>query len=499
MRKRKPDVLMIPRSGNISLWSVAVILSIVGTLSGPPPATAQSAAPQRVGLRILEKPMKYQSPKTDDDYSPDPARVPQRQWIVHSDRDVNIAYSDLKKTAVHRILQFMEQFYVVEEQGEYVHVVKDPAPSGLRLSNRYEECGWIHKQYLLLWDYCMLDSETNTPKKVMVLNTLRHLYQNGKGSGELVEFRQSPDINSPVATTRSQVFQFFFLLKSENDWALLSTVQYIGGRDSSVKIDTLVAGWIPWTRLVGWYTRVAVEPNWDSAACAERLVGKRAKVFVSEQAALQYKNGEKLPDEVVWWDADSLERRPPGEWRRFPVLRASTSSPGVIEVMANGSTSATRDIAIEAYLTYKIRDQKHAIFRKVILLSKNELYDHWNKMQEIIDSRAERKALVETWLKLAKGANTMMKESDLLDQNLSALNDRIFGMTGGDSFSAHTRLADLFNTTLVREADLVHYLDALAQKAIMLKKIADAEEGGYRHMFRSNGVAYYWIGEDSLP
>jgi hypothetical protein len=443
--------------------------------------------------------MKYQKPSSHVDYAPDSVRVPQQPWIVLSDREANTTYADPKETATRTSLGYLAQCFVVEERGEYVHVVKDSARAGLQLSRHYEDCGWIHKKNLLLWDFCISDRGTGTPKRVMILNTLAHIRQNGRHSSDQVEFRQSPNDSAALARTTSRFFQFFFLLKSEDAWALVSTVEYIGSRSSAVKIDTLIAGWIPWTRLVGWYSRVAVEPNWDSAACAERAKGKRARVFVSEQAALQYRNGENAPAEVVWWDADPLDRRPPGDWRRFPLLRANTSSPGVVEVMATGSDSATRAIAVRGFVTYRARNQKYPLFRKVILLSRSELYAHVNKMQELVDARIERKSLMNVWLKLASEADTERFRGELLDQFLSAVNEKVFGMSGGDSFSARTRMADLSSSTKISEMELVKYLDVLARKTVALKKIADAEEGSYPYMFRSNGVAYYWIGEEFLP
>lgn len=490
-------IISHPATGSNRILAFAIYVVLLS--SGLSTVRAQSVHQGSTPLRILEKPMKYQTPSSQIDYAPDSVKVPQQPWIVLSDREANTTYTDSAKTEIQRSLKYLEQLYVVEEKGAYVHIVRDSAHVGLLLSKTYEDCGWIHKQNLLLWDFCITDRETGTPKRVMILNTLAHIRGNGTHSSDLVEFRRSPDSDTALARTTSQFFQFFFLLKSEAGWALVSTVEYIGGRSSSVKIDTLVAGWIPWTRLVGWYNRVAVEPNWDSAACAERARGKRARVFVNEQAALQYKNGEEAPDEAVWWDDDPLERRPPGEWRRFPVLRASTTSPGVIEVMATGSTSTTQGIAVRGFLTYRVRNQKHPLFRRVILLSRNELYDHVNKLQELVDARAGRKSLVDAWLKLARGSDSAGARRDLLDRSLAAVNERIFGMSGGDSFSARTRLADIPDTNLTREPDLVRYLDVLSQKTLALKRAADAEEGSYRYMFRSNGVAYYWIGEELLP
>jgi len=477
------------------LLAVLLLFGVVTTTQ----SVAQLTGGKVSGLQIIEKPLKYQNPTSDKDFAPDTERVPLKQWIVYSDRDGNKTYSVPQGISTRRTLDFLDQFYVVEERGEYVRIAKDPSPSGLTLSDSSEDFGWIHKSKLLLWEHCLASTETNTPNKVMIQNTLTHFQQNGRSAGKQVEFWRSPETQALHASFKSQLLNFFFLLKSEGDWALLSTVQYIGGRSLSVRLDTLVVGWIPWARLVQWYTRIAVEPNWEPAACTERAQGRKAKVFVSEEAALQYRNGEMPSGDEIWWDADSLTQRPAGEWRRFPVLKASTSSPGVFMAMAQGSTPGTRDIAVEAYLAYKVKNQRYPLFKKVILLSRDELYSCVNKMQELISSRKSRQSLVEGWLQLVKGATTSAADGELLGQSLSSLNERIFGLSPQDGFALRTRLADIYNTSIVEDEELARYLDSMQEKMLELQRIADTEERSCPYVFRSNGVAYYWISEDLLP
>ena len=304
---------------------------------------------QQAPTTILEKPKKYQSPTDENDLAPSSERMTLQAWVVWSDRQYNQTYSAAQGGQPFKQLGFLDPFYVTDEDGEFVRIAKDPSPSMLTLSKSMEDFGWIHKKYLLLWSSCLMTERGKIPNKAMILNTINQL-KTRKGKPDIVEFGSHPSDSTAKTGKASQLFQFFFVMKSEGSSVLLSRDQLI---PLMKNVADNIVGWAPKERVTLWDHRVAIEPNWDSDAALERKAGKKARILGDAPTANDYKTGKVVPIDRILWDSDTYEKRLQGEIRRFPVFAAARMSPGILQVGAMGEIYAED---LTQYDQFKIAD-----------------------------------------------------------------------------------------------------------------------------------------------
>jgi hypothetical protein len=291
---------------------------------------------QQITNTILEKPKKYQNPVDENDLAPTNERMSLQAWMVWSDRQDNQTFTSPQGGQPFKKLGFLEPFYVIDEEGEYVRIARDPAPTALALSQSAEDCGWIHKRNLILWSSCLMTERGKIPNKAMILNTISQLKKRS-GKPDIVEFCADPADSTAKTGKASQLFQFFFVIKSTPSSVLLARDQLISMTRS---VSDNIVGWAPKERVTLWDHRVAIEPNWDREAADERKIGMKAKIFGDGPTASEYKTGKTITIDKVLWDNDPLEKRMQGEIRRFPVLAAAKRLPGILQVGAMGEIYA---------------------------------------------------------------------------------------------------------------------------------------------------------------
>lgn len=297
--------------------------------------------------RILEKPKKYAQIVDEQDYSVSDDRIIGLRWEVYSNREANETTArpgggDQKAT-----LGFLEKFYVIGEYENFVRLAKDPAPRYLDLSDNWRDYGWVHKKNLILSGSCLLAEPGKIPRKAMVLNSIAQI-KSKRGKPDIVEFKAGPSEDASKTGHVSNLFQFFFVFKTEQlyneaqkqteNWALLAKVQNVSGGEQDIPRD--VVGWVPSERLSLWNHRIAIEPNWVADASNERKSGAKAKIFSESAAAIGYREGRSIPADRVLWDDDQFENRPIGEYRRFPVVSHDKNAPGIRMVGAMGAIYA---------------------------------------------------------------------------------------------------------------------------------------------------------------
>ena len=271
-------------------------------------------------LKILERPIKYKQPIDDVDLLPSPAegRIRLKKWFVFSDRENNQTFTTSGGTQPKKLLHFMEDFFVVEEIGEFVHLVKDSAPAlDLSISSAAQDYGWIDKKNLLLWTHCLVTAKSRISKKGMILNTIEHLQGEDKGKPDVVDFLLEPRENGKSSGQHSGLFEIFFVLKTTDKYYLLAKNERMQEAKEEDR-RSIVVGWAPKNRVTPWDHRKAIEPNWDKVSADERRNGKRAVILYDELAARKYRDGENLDENQIVWDSDPFEKRNRGQWRRFP-------------------------------------------------------------------------------------------------------------------------------------------------------------------------------------
>lgn len=245
-------------------------------------------------------------------------------WIVFSDRDNNPTYSNSSGNSQFKSMQFLEAFYVIEENPQYVHLVKfDPRirhpKRPWKIVGEGEDYGWAPKEKLLLWKFPMVN-DMGFLVKAMAATKI-------EGMGEIVKvinaqkefnFYNTPNLNSKNDKV-IRFFQFLYILK-ETDNAVLVTTK---GRDISVFENKAnhVLGWIPKNLIEIWDQRVVLEPNTTFAAAEERKAKNiKATIFGRLDEAVAYKSDVASKKGSLLWNRDLFQERPSPEWKRLPIL-----------------------------------------------------------------------------------------------------------------------------------------------------------------------------------
>jgi hypothetical protein len=273
-------------------------------------------------------PMKYIKPheKVEDEKNGGESDI--WVWEVFSDQDKNVTYSTPGGTKVKKTLDFLDFFFVAEQQGEYIHIYKDDvgwAEDKKKQGPKAEDYGWIQQDQLLLWRVC-LHNEQDVSRKAMLLNTTSSI--KGKlqpGESKKVSFFKDPGLKNKT-DYECPIFSVFYIYKisyfpnSDKPKAFLLGTTH---RFQSVTERGNVKGWVDARRVSVWDHRVAALPNTNPDALAERKNDKvKATILRTNDAAIKYRDRQPLAQIDPIWDYDSLKPQDKysGYFTRFPIL-----------------------------------------------------------------------------------------------------------------------------------------------------------------------------------
>jgi len=246
-------------------------------------------------------------------------------------------------------LQFGDYYYVVEEEGLYIHLGK-AAVNGRRIErNSFQDFGWVFKNEVLLWATGLRSKRTKINKKAFLLNSVKAIQEVIRQERkEIVKIYDGPRSSKTIG--EKTIYEFYFVLKEENDRYLLS--KEVNLSTQLLEVNNPIVGWVVKTRVAEWNTRLAMEPNYQEAAFAERKSNPKFQVvaYGDEEAAENHANGSPRPD-MAFWESDPVKldpaklaksnpRRFNGTVVRFPLLNINPKSytTGVIgEITVKGS------------------------------------------------------------------------------------------------------------------------------------------------------------------
>ena len=299
---------------------IAVLLSV--------PAIAQN--------KVIGQPIKFQSPKdflNEDDMTQfiqsKDKESKETPWIVVSDRMGNKTYKKADESSeVQTEINFKDWFYVVDQNDEWIHIVKARLGSNLRINKMGKDYGWIKKERMLLWTSGMLDQNTLIHRKAFLLNKVEDISAVLESENkELVEIYQGPRTANTVG--KKNIYEFYFVYKKENGRFLLGKES----RFSSARIDNVLVGWIRAQKSSEWNTRIALEPCFDEDAFNERKNNPNLRMigFSDPGGANSYANTGMVAESKIIWDNDPINRsidelasdgrRFKGTVVRFPMLQ----------------------------------------------------------------------------------------------------------------------------------------------------------------------------------
>lgn len=327
-----------------------------------------SFAENVVGKMPLNQPLKYQMPEANDDLLIDisPVKVEERMnipWEAYSDRDENITYLTNTADKKFKTIKYLDNFFVYEENGEMVHIIKDDKFNKTVFSESSEDFGWINKSKLLLWNHDLVTEKGKINRKAMILNTVEQLKgEHNNDTPDIVKFRKGPESAAHFTGEESQLFQFFYIYKISEDGksVLLGKNSFFG----PTTVKNVMKGWVPRSRAIFWFNRLAVEPNWEDAAVTQRKNGSKVTFFAHQPAAFDFKAGTTNDKEVIWNNDPLSTERLIGEWRRFPVLRADEKDKAIITTGVMGDIY-TKEGKLLAEENQKIAEMKRKIDNQI--------------------------------------------------------------------------------------------------------------------------------------
>lgn len=248
-------------------------------------------------------------------------------WVVFSDREGSQSYTDNNgKGSVSKTLKFKESFYVLDEEGAYLHLIK----GATRIKDKRltvtggEDYGWVHKQYLILWNNPIVTPNTKIDRKAMLMNSIA---DGINPEHHLVPLYKNPDKSGFLSNLK--IYDIFFILKVSDDGSMYLIADNFD--INSINADRFIKGWVPKNRAVDWDTRITLEPNFNCDALQERMKNPtlRINAYSKFQDAVNHNSTGQSDGEIVWKNDPASDKklrplpdtcRMRGEVVRFPAL-----------------------------------------------------------------------------------------------------------------------------------------------------------------------------------
>lgn len=301
------------------------------------------------GAKAMDIPSKYILPESGVDLGFSASRMSGVVWKVYADR-AGVKTTEMPgKGKEVASLDFLHPLYVYEDDGEYLHVIFDPAIEETgTFSLQAKDMGWLAKSRALLWTHCLVvPGQHNRNIKALAVNTpaslqpemdpYRHLKKDS------IQCFVDPSLQQ-ANQTRIPMFGLYFVYKYDsvsrgNGGAMLIGLDIRAPHAD--RVEESVVGWVPAERLVTWDRELALEPNTDKEAWEERKGQESSiQVFAAQEAADRFQRGLNPIPGSVWWDADPRDKRPFGSWWRFPILGEKD---GIVKLGLLGSLPEAKD------------------------------------------------------------------------------------------------------------------------------------------------------------
>jgi len=254
------------------------------------------------------------------------SRLLRKEWIVFSDRVDNITFEEPKNDSKQKSsLDYKQYYYVIDKHEHWLRIGSGITQNNNKLAG-FKDYGWIKCDKLLLWNTALQNENNGIHVKGLTLNKLKN-YEKVKNSKTrlIAKIYDHPD--SDFAVGNINLYNYFFILKSTEDKYLISK-ELVVNRTLS-KED--IIGWVDKDKIHLWRTRLALEPNFDELAFAERKQNKNMQIKAYrtlEDANIAFQGGN--PQTIMENDpvnipefkmSTSNPRRHKGMVLRYPVIK----------------------------------------------------------------------------------------------------------------------------------------------------------------------------------
>ena len=332
------------------------VLSVIGLV------LSFTATGQGPGSLIKNVPYKYLKPHYNGD--PDTTATTNFPWVVFSDRDKNPTYTEPNGTKVRMTMNFLDYFYVIDQQNGFLHIFKDDKFAAIerKLGSNATDYGWISEKNVLLWKRSLLN-EQNVSKKAILLNTIEFAEDKiDPNQIKKVQFYNDPGFHTP-ANYESNIYEVFYVYKvvgplQKPKAVLLGTKHKFDGYSDRKNIQ----GWVDARRLAMWDHRVAALPNTEDNATAERKNNNiKASIFPTKESAIKFRDKQLLDEnDLRIWASDSCLKQEEykSSYDRFPILSNQKTIQNDKDVFQIGAIGEVKSVSGKKINEFNFADTK---------------------------------------------------------------------------------------------------------------------------------------------
>ncbi|HTF81164.1 MAG TPA: type VI secretion system protein TssR domain-containing protein, partial [Cytophagales bacterium] len=230
--------------------------------------------------KVEKKPYAYDSPTNPLSSNLLPLEKP---WIVYSDRNDNLLYSDSKLSNAISKVQFLDSFYVSNISGDAFEVIKyDPTnvkyPNTIISPDKVQPLGWIDRNRLVLSDNSFLDASTKRSVKYVTMLKGAKLFEQVKkyADGNRIKVYSDPELTSAIEGSEVLFDQIVFVYRQYKDRVLLGKTNSFSPKDANKR----VIGWVHSSFVQSWGARLSIEPDNDTP----KLIAQTVLYATKDQA-----------------------------------------------------------------------------------------------------------------------------------------------------------------------------------------------------------------------
>lgn len=294
---------------------------------------------QQKPVNVLKVPIKYINNPNGEISASTVERDDAKNWVVCSDRVNNPTYSNKNGTGDFKKMDYLECFWVSEDEGEFVHIykldinsiqldeIRSKKGKQSKLVNNIIDYGWAPKNKLLLW-FRGVVNEKQLSKRILPILKQENINDDRiKVNNGVIQLYKNPEL-SALSDNSIRMFQFLYVYKED----LVHNTVLVGlnykTSDRQLKNDIL--GWVHRDVLQSWGDRICLEPNWNYDAVSKRkTLNTKTSIFTDLADAKAFKSGNT--GIKATWNNDPYETRMAPNEKRFPILNSETGVDGIVQ------------------------------------------------------------------------------------------------------------------------------------------------------------------------
>ena len=244
-------------------------------------------------------------------------------WKIYSDRTKNPIYSSPNGLKKSRMLEFMEQVYVMDKDASnWLKVAAYEAAEGGEMT--YVELGWVPAKNMLITDHAISNANSITKKGLVLVNMdnvaeLQAMTKAAEKGAQIDKYMFYADPEKRNALREEKKLEIRYVLKESSGIKLLAVNDKIDGL-SLVNRQNNVNGWMPDLNITDWDTRVCLETSHGNDF-QEVYSQKKIPVFIKSSELDAFVSlGTDDPTEAIY-KLEVTEKRKVNYMMRMPVLK----------------------------------------------------------------------------------------------------------------------------------------------------------------------------------